>query len=62
MKSSVDIKYNDTKLIERYVKNQSYGCKIINEDSKIVIVNPVGEIERCISHFVYTIIDNLGYN
>ena len=62
MKSSVDIKYNDTKLIERFVNNQSYGCKIINKSSKVVIVNPVGGNERCISHFIYTIIDNLGYN
>ena len=62
MKSNINIKYNDTKLIERFTYNQSYGCKIINESSKVVIVNPVGENERCISHFISTIINNLGYN
>lgn len=62
MKSSDNIKYNDTKLIEYFRKNSSYGCTILNEESNVYIINPVGATERCISHFTFTIIDNLGYN
>ncbi len=62
MKSSEEVKYNDTKLIEHFVRNTDYGCKVVNEKSNVFLINPMGKSERCISHFTYTIIDNLGYN
>jgi len=62
MKSNDKLKFSDIKIIERYLKNTSYGCKLINPKSNVYIVNPLGAIERCISHFSHTIVDILGYN
>lgn len=62
MKSNESLKYNDIKLVERFVKNVSYGCILLNKESNVFIVNPMGKSERCISHFTFTLIDNLGYN
>ena len=62
MKSNDKLKFSDIKIIERYLKNTSYGCKLINSNSNIYIINPLGAIERCISHFSHTIVDILGYN
>lgn len=62
MKSSENIKYNDTKLIERFFKNTEYGYKLLNDKSNVYIINPMGKTERCISHYTYTICDILGYN
>ena len=62
MKSNDKLKFSDIKIIERYPKNTSYGCKLINSNSNIYIINPLGAIERCISHFSHTIVDILGYN
>ncbi len=62
MKSNDDLKFSDIKIIERFINNTTYGCKIINSNSNIYIINPLGAIERCISHFSHTIVDILGYN
>ena len=62
MKSNDKLKFSDIKIIERYLSNTSYGCKMINPNSNVYIINPLGAIERCISHFSHTIIDILGYN
>lgn len=62
MKSNDQVKYSDIKIIERFENNTTYGCKLKNNESSIYIINPLGAIERCISHFSYTIVDNLGYN
>lgn len=62
MKSNDELKFSDIKIIERYISNTSYGCKLNNPNSNIYIINPLGAIERCISHFSHTIVDILGYN
>lgn len=62
MKSNDNLKFSDIKVIEKFIKNTSYGSKIINKKSNMYIINPSGAIERCISHFSHTIVDNLGYN
>ncbi len=62
MKSNEKLKFSDIKIIERYIKNTSYGCKLINPKSNVYVINPLGAIERCISHFSHTIVDVLGYN
>ena len=51
MKSLPDLKYNDIKLIERFNKNTSYGTKNLIPESKLYIINPLGAVERCITHF-----------
>jgi voltage-gated potassium channel len=51
MKSLPTLVYNDIKLIERYNKNTSYGTKILIPGSKLYIINPLGAVERCITHF-----------
>jgi voltage-gated potassium channel len=61
MKSNSSVRYNDTKLVERYLFNTSYGTKI-ESNKNIYIINPSGAIERCISHFAYTLADNLKYH
>jgi voltage-gated potassium channel len=62
LKSADHLKYHDTKLIERFDSNRSYGCLIEKPESNLYIINPMGGVERCISHFNYTIADNLGLN
>ena len=62
MKSNDNLKFSDIKVIEKFIKNTSYGSKIINKESNVYIINASGAIESCISHFSHTIIDNLGYN
>jgi voltage-gated potassium channel len=62
MKSNDDLKFSDIKIIEKYIKNTSYGCNLINPKSNVYIINPLGAIERCISHFSHAIVDILGYN
>jgi voltage-gated potassium channel len=62
MKSNDNLKFSDIKVIEKFLKNTSYGSKIINKNSNVYIINPSGAIERGISHFTHTIVDNLGYN
>jgi len=62
MKSSNDIKFNDTKLLEYFEKNCSYGCRKINSESKFFIINPMGATERCISHFTATMAEHLNAN
>jgi voltage-gated potassium channel len=61
MKSLPTLRYNDTKLIERFLHNTTYGSKI-NTNKNVYIINPSGASERCISHFTFTIASNLNYN
>jgi voltage-gated potassium channel len=60
MKSDEKSKFNDIKIIERFETNTPYGYKLINENSPVYIINSIGSVERCISHFIYTIADNLN--
>ena len=62
MKSNDELKFSDVKIIERFNNNTTYGCKNINSKSNVYIINPLGAIERCISHFSHAIVDILGYN
>jgi hypothetical protein len=61
MKSQPSVRYNDTKLVERFMNNSSYGCKT-KGSRNIYIINPSGAIERCISHFTYSLAHNLDYS
>ncbi len=55
MKSSPDLRYNDTRIIECFHQNCSYGYRNIRSDSSVMLINPVGEVERGISHFAFTL-------
>ena len=59
MKSVPGLKYNDMRIIEYFSQNASYGTKLEYPGSKMTLINPVGEIERGISHFVFTLATNL---
>jgi voltage-gated potassium channel len=62
LKSADHLKYHDTKLIERFISNRPYGTFIEKPASNLYIINPMGGVERCISHFNFTLADNLGTN
>jgi hypothetical protein len=51
MKSIPTLIYNDIKLIERFNKNISYGTKNRIQGCKFYIINPMGAVERGVSHF-----------
>jgi voltage-gated potassium channel len=55
MKSSPELRYNDTRIVESFKHNNLYGYSKIEPDASILVVNPIGEIERGISHFATTI-------
>ena len=55
MKSSPELKYNDTRIVEFFDKNCSYGYRSYNRESHIHLVNPIGNSERGISHFSATL-------
>jgi voltage-gated potassium channel len=55
MKSGPTALYNDTRIIEWSDVNTSYGYRSINKLSRLFLVNPCGESERCISHFSYSV-------
>ncbi|MDD3858937.1 MAG: ion transporter [Bacteroidales bacterium] len=62
MKSSTTSLFNDMKIVERFFVNTSYGYKKKNENSNIHLVCPLGNVERGISHFAYTISELLECN
>ncbi len=62
MKSSPEILYNDIRIVECFKINCSYGHKSTKAQSRMLVVNPVGEVERGISHFARTIGDSLDVN
>jgi voltage-gated potassium channel len=55
MKSSPELKYNDTRIVEFFEKNCSYGYRSYNKESRIHLINPIGNSERGISHFSATL-------
>lgn len=59
MKSSSDVRFNDIRIVECFHLNCSYGYRHIRPDSAVTLVNPVGEVERGISHFAYTLGNSL---
>jgi hypothetical protein len=61
MKSSPEMKYNDTRIVEFYRRNCKYGFNQFT-NSKIFLVNPIGFVERGISHFSYGVQSALGAN
>ena len=61
MKSQPSVRYYDTKLVERFMNNSSYGCKT-KGSRNIYIINPSGASERCISHFTFSLAHNLDYS
>lgn len=63
MKSSEEVKFSDIKIIEYSpIFNRTYGAFIENPKSNIWIINSIGATERGVTHFNYTIAENLGYN
>jgi hypothetical protein len=55
MKSSPELHYNDTRIVECFKLNCTYGYRNLDPEASVMVVNPIGEIERGISHFATTI-------
>jgi hypothetical protein len=62
MKSNHSAVYNDMRIIEWLNINTSYGFRLIKKSSRVFLVNPCGESERCISHFSYSVAQSLDVN
>jgi voltage-gated potassium channel len=62
MKSKEDLKYADVQIVEFFELNTTYGYRETGKDSNIHLINPIGAIERGISHFSYSLFRNLNVN
>ena len=62
LKSSPERSVSDIRIIESFKSNCAYGYRQFNEHSKVVLINAIGQNERGISHFSYTIAKGLKLN
>lgn len=62
LKSKPENAFSDIRIVESFQTNCSYGFRQFNEESKLVLINAIGENERGISHFAYTLAAGLNVN
>jgi voltage-gated potassium channel len=62
LKSKPENAFSDIRIVESFQTNCSYGFRQFNEESKLVLINAIGENERGISHLAYTLAAGLNVN
>lgn len=62
LKSKPENAYSDIRIVESFHTNCSYGFRQFNEESKVVLINAIGENERGISHLAFTLAAGLTVN
>jgi len=62
LKSKPENAFSDIRIVESFHTNCSYGFRRFNEESKVVLINAIGENERGISHLAFTLAAGLNVN
>ena len=62
MKSDETLRVNDIMVVEQHLSGKDYGHCRWNDNEQLVLLNPAGTIEPCLSHIVATMAENYDFN